>query len=114
MLKHSLLLVVWDNDAAGRAGTLSVHDAMPGCLVIGSVHNKAYRSRRITLAQNFRKLSVRHYSAGGNLTDYAVHALSILGVWRSPHWFRIAGLLEGSQDGPRRRAVSAASCNPEW
>ena len=87
---------------------------MPGRFVIGSVHDEADRSGRITVAENFRKLSVRHYSAGGNLTDYAVNALSVLGVWRSVHWFRIAGLHEGPQDGPRRRAVSAASCDLEW
>lgn len=82
---------------------------MPGRFVVGSVHDETDRSGRITVAQNFRKLAIRHYSAAGNLPDYPVDTLSIIGVGRSRHWFRIGSLFEASQYGPRRRAVAAAS-----
>lgn len=80
---------MWNNDAAGRAGTLRVQNTMPGSIVIGAVHDKADRSGRITVAENFRKLSVRHYFAAGNLTDYPVDTFSIIGVGRSRHWFAL-------------------------
>ena len=82
---------------------------MPGRFVIGSVHDKADRSGRITVAENFRELAVSHHSAGGNPTDYPVDTLSIIGVGRSRHWFRIGSLFETSEYGPRRRAVAAAA-----
>ena len=93
---------------------MGVYDAMPGRFVIGSVHNEADRSGRITVAENFRELAVSHHSAGGNLTDYPVDTLSIIGVGCSRHWFRIVRLFETSQHSPGRRTVAAASCDLQW
>ena len=90
---------------------MRVHDPMPGRLVIRSVHDESDRSGRITVAENFRKLAVSHHSAAGNLTDYPVDTLSIIGVGCSCHWFRMGSLFETSQYGPRRRAVAAAVCD---
>ena len=90
---------------------MRVHDAMPGRFVIASVHDEADRSGRIIVAENFRKLSVRHQSAAGNLTNYPVDTLSIIGIGCSRHWFCIGSLFKASQYGPRRRSVAAASCN---
>ena len=90
---------------------MCVHDAMPGRLVIGSVHDEADCSGRITVAKNFRKLAVRHNSAARNLSDYPEDTFSIIGIGCSGHGFALVVLFEASQHGPRRRTVAAAFCD---
>ena len=61
--QHALLLIGGQHNSSRRAGALSVDYSMPGSLVVGTMHYKTNRSRRVTFAQNFGKLAVGHYFA---------------------------------------------------
>lgn len=69
MLKHSLLLVVWNDYSSSRATALSVDHAMPGGLVVRAVHYKAYCSGCVAVAENLSELTVRHNAPVRNFSN---------------------------------------------
>ena len=109
-LEHSLLLVVWENDAAGRTAALSINNSMPWSSVVGAVHHKAYGSRRVAFAENFSELAVSHDASARDLPNDAVNSFSIIAVRFFGHELKVFGiLLERAQDRARRRPVTAAA-----
>jgi hypothetical protein len=84
-LKHPLLLVEWENDAAGGTCALRINYPVPRGLIVAPVHYKSDGSRRVAFSQNLRKLSIGHNTSARNPANDLVNTFPVILVGFSCH-----------------------------
>lgn len=107
--QHPLLLIVRDNDSAGRARALSVDYAMPWCVVTRAMHDKSYSSSCVALAENLGDLSICHDSPARDLANDFINALAVVLIG-----IHAAKLNSCSQDYTRWSSIAGPTCEFQW